>query len=246
MQRQSRQTEDKLTQGVAQKVWATFQFAASKLWQVAGQLSISRGVPSQIWLYASTNFFSCTVNSQLFTATEATKKSRNSSSNKNTETLKQRSIRKRQQTEMASKRNGSEGGPRRYCGTGGALHATFNMLALSWIIISELLLSGKCIKDHIYINGILQGFRCQKASPTIPFIFPCRPVCHVKQVEFIMPTACGLVVKIDYLIYQITVHIMHCIPAHQVKTVSTNSSAKRRWSSQFIKYPESAGALAFD
>ncbi|KAH8326406.1 hypothetical protein KR067_006539 [Drosophila pandora] len=48
---------------------------------------------------------------------------------------------------MASKRNGSEGGPRRYCGTGGALHATFNMLALSWIIISELLLSAHCLKD---------------------------------------------------------------------------------------------------
>ncbi|KAH8295401.1 hypothetical protein KR018_010893, partial [Drosophila ironensis] len=54
----------------------------------------------------------------------------------------------RQQPEMASKRNGSDGGARRGCGAGaGALHATFNMLALSWIIISELLLSVHCLKD---------------------------------------------------------------------------------------------------
>ncbi|XP_017037951.1 uncharacterized protein beat-VI [Drosophila kikkawai] len=45
---------------------------------------------------------------------------------------------------MASQRIGpGRGGG----GGGGALHTAFNMLALSWIIISELLLSAHCLKD---------------------------------------------------------------------------------------------------
>ncbi|KAH8257768.1 hypothetical protein KR038_000856 [Drosophila bunnanda] len=50
---------------------------------------------------------------------------------------------------MASQRIGpgrGGGGGRRSCGPG-ALHTAFNMLALSWIIISELLLSVHCLKD---------------------------------------------------------------------------------------------------
>ncbi|KAH8375912.1 hypothetical protein KR200_006846 [Drosophila serrata] len=53
---------------------------------------------------------------------------------------------------MASQRigpgrgDGGGGGGRRSCGPG-ALHTAFNMLALSWIIISELLLSVHCLKD---------------------------------------------------------------------------------------------------
>ncbi|KAH8382818.1 hypothetical protein KR009_005418, partial [Drosophila setifemur] len=68
-------------------------------------------------------------------------------------------------------------GARRSCRTGGAsaragsgagaLHATFNMLALSWIIISELLLSAHCLKDlkifvpEAVITGNAATLSCQ-------------------------------------------------------------------------------------
>uniref|UniRef100_A0A6P4EDH3 Uncharacterized protein LOC108041226 n=1 Tax=Drosophila rhopaloa TaxID=1041015 RepID=A0A6P4EDH3_DRORH len=48
---------------------------------------------------------------------------------------------------MASQRIRPEEGRRMSACRPGALHTAFNMLALSWIIISELLLSAHCLKD---------------------------------------------------------------------------------------------------
>ncbi|XP_037708880.1 uncharacterized protein LOC119546567 [Drosophila subpulchrella] len=63
---------------------------------------------------------------------------------------------------MASKRIRPEGGEGRRMSNAsrpGALHTAFNMLALSWIIISELLLSVHCLKDlKIFVpEAVLMG-----------------------------------------------------------------------------------------
>ncbi|XP_017001636.2 uncharacterized protein beat-VI [Drosophila takahashii] len=69
---------------------------------------------------------------------------------------------------MASKRIRPEGGEQEgrkgrrmssACRRPGALHTAFNMLALSWIIISELLLSAHCLKDlKIFVpEAVLMG-----------------------------------------------------------------------------------------